>query len=393
MKILCVDTTMDGHIVGGAHTFLVQLMAGLTDAGREVHFLSKGDPVAKSAAGIENSGSVIHRDVWTGDVLVDDATPDVAKWVNDLRPDVYVVSVSSDIGWTIMPYLDPRIATLTIGHNDQETFYAPVRHYRKFLTRAIGVSDEICRKYVDECGMPADGVEWIPYGVETSDAAPWTSLTGPLRLVYVGRFENEQKRISDVVAVIKKLSESGIDFEFDLVGDGVEMPNVRSALSGFDNVRIHGWLEAERVIDTMRASEVVLLASAYEGFCISLTEAMANGCTPVVSDIRSGNKQLVRDGENGYVVTIGDVDAFVARIRALAKDRDRLSVMRRAAWETGREYGIDRMVENYVSCFERAIEDARSNPRKQDANFPLMESCRSRYPLWLRRIKARVSSF
>jgi len=396
MKILFVDTTMDGHIVGGAHTFLVKLMSGLSSAGHDVHFLSKGDPVAKSAAGIEESGAMIHRDVWTGSSFLDDATPEVARWVNELHPNVFVVSVSPDIGWTVMPHLDASISTLTIGHNDQETFYSPVRHYKKFLTRAIGVSDEICRKYVDECGMPAEGVEWIPYGVATSDDEPVTPASGPLKLVYVGRFENTQKRISDVVKIAKKLDESGIDFTFDLVGDGEEMPAVRSELSTqieSGRVRVHGWLDSPKVIEIMRASEVFILASAYEGFCISLTEAMANGCTPVVSDIRSGNKQLVRDGENGYIVPIGDVDAFVARIRLLDEDRERLEAMRTAAWKTGREYGIDRMVDNYVSCFERAIEDARSNPRTPDPDFPLMESCRSKYPLWLRRIKARVSSF
>ena len=396
MKILLVDTTMDGGISGGAHTSLFQLMRGLTRDGHDIHLLSKGDPVAVTSAGIDISGTVIHSDVWTGSVLVDDATPEVTRWVNNLNPDVFVVSVSPDIGWTVVPHLDPRIATLTIGHNDQETFYAPVRHYRDFLTRAIGVSDEICRRYVDECGMPEDRVEWIPYGVETSHTAPITAPDGPLRLLYVGRFENGQKRISDVVAVIKRLSESGIDFEFDLVGDGVEMSNVRSALSReleSGNVRVHGWLKTADVIEKMRQSEVFVLASAYEGFCISLTEAMANGCTPVVSDIRSGNKQLVRSAENGYIVPVGDVDAFLDRIRLIANDRERLGRMRIASWETGREYGIKRMVENYVSCFERAIEGARSNPRTPDPSFPLMESCRSKYPLWLRRIKARVSSF
>ena len=266
---------------------------------------------------------------------------------------------------------------------------------QNFLTRAIGVSDEICRKYVEECGLPAERVEWIPYGVETSDRAPVTAQSGPLRLIYVGRFENEQKRIHDIVAIIKRLGDSGVDYTFDLVGDGAEMSNVRSALSGeveSGKVRVHGWLGSDDVVKTMRASEVFVLASAYEGFCISLTEAMANGCTPVVSDIRSGNKQLVRDNDNGYIVPIGDVDAFVARIKVLADDRERLGKMRTAAWETGREYGIDRMIESYVSCFERAIEDARVNPRKADPGFPLMESCRSRYPLWLRRIKARVVS-
>jgi hypothetical protein len=142
MKILFADTTMDGHIVGGAHTFLVKLMGSLTAGRHDVHFLSKGDPAAKSSMGIDESGAIIHRAVWTGSVLVDDATPEVAKWVNELRPAVFVVSVSPDIGWTVMPHLDPRIATLAIGHNDQEAFYAPARHYSKFLTRVVGVSSD-----------------------------------------------------------------------------------------------------------------------------------------------------------------------------------------------------------------------------------------------------------
>jgi glycosyltransferase involved in cell wall biosynthesis len=217
-----------------------------------------------------------------------------------------------------------------------------------------------------------------------------------VKLVYVGRFENTQKRISDVVKIIKKLDETGIDFTFDMVGDGEEMPAVRSELAtqiDSGRVRVHGWVDSAEVIEIMRSSEVFILASAYEGFCISLTEAMANGCTPIVSDIRSGNKQLVADGVSGFTVPVGDVDGFVDRIRLLAGDRGRLREMRVAAWRTGREYGVDRMVDNYVACFERAIEDTRSNPRTVDPAFPLMESCRSKYPLWLRRIKARVSSF
>ena len=391
MKILFADTTMDGHIVGGAHTFLVQLMSALTAAGHDVHFLSKGDPVAKSAAGIEESGAVIHRDVWTGSALVDDATPVVAKWANEVRPHAMVVSVSFDIGWTVLPHLDPKIATLTIGHNDQETFYAPVRHYSRFLTRAVGVSEEICKKYV-ECGMPADRVDWIPYGVETSDTEPETAPAGPVRLAYVGRFENVQKRVSDIVAIIRRLSEAGIDFRFDMVGDGEEMPNVQSALAdevASGRVVLHGWVDSESVIRVLRASEVFILASAYEGFCISLIEAMANGCCPVVTDIRSGNKQLVEDGASGFIVPVSDIDAFVDRIRVLADDRDVLGRMRTAAWRTGREYSVDRMVDNYVACFEHAVRDAGANPRTPDPGFPLMPSCRSKYPLWLRRIKAR----
>ena len=407
MRIAIVDTEMSGSLIGGAQIFLARLLKGITERGNEVHFISKGIPAARSSEKIVESNAVIHTDLWNGTGLVDDATPGFAKWVNDLRPDVYVISVSPDIGWTVLPHLDRSIATLTIGHNDNETFYAPVRHYRDFLTRAIGVSEEICRHYVEECGLPpprpsgtppraggelADRVEWIPYGVEVLDSEP-ASHAGPLRLVYVGRFDEIQKRISDVVKIARRLSESDIDFAFDLVGDGDQMDLVKRELLdeiADGRVRLHGWLGREEVLGVIRKSDIFVLASAFEGFCIALVEAMANGCCPVVTDIRSGNKQLVRDGENGFLVPVGDVDAFVGRIKLLADDRERLLAMRRAAWKTGREYSVDRMFDNYIACFERAIEDAKANPRTPDPDFPLMPSCTSRYPLWLRRLKARV---
>ena len=393
MQILVADTTISGHLIGGAQTFLVGFMKGLVQRGHSVHLLSGGEPNARVRAAIERSGALIEKEVWDGRGFVDDAAPPVADWIGRLKPDVFVISVSPDIGWAVLPMLDPDIATLTIGHNDEDTFYAPVRHYHRFLTRAIGVSDEICRKYITDCGMAEEAVTWIPYGVQVMDGPPAEFDAGPLRLIYVGRLDEVQKRISDVVAVVRGLNDAGVDFVIDIVGDGPRREFVEGELPDLiaaGRVKTHGWLSSAEVIAAMRRSEVFVLASTYEGFCISLTEAMANGCLPVVTDIDSGNKQLVKHGENGYVVPIGDIAAFVDKLTILAKDRELVRRLRLAAWETGRKYSIDRMVENYIGCFEEAIEEARLKPRTPDADFPLMPSCRSRYPLWLRRIKARV---
>lgn len=392
MKIVFVDTTMDGWIVGGAHTSLVQLMTGLVGREHEVHFISKGAPLAKSASNILESGAVIHTDFWDDSKFVEEAAPVVAGWINQLSAEVFVISVSPDLGWTVLPHLDPAIATLTIGHNDEETFYEPVRHYKDFLTRAVGVSAEICRHYRDDCGVADERVDWIPYGVQTNDDAPFAN-DGPLKLIYVGRFDEGQKRISDVVRIIRRLADNALDFTFDLIGDGNEMAMVRRELSdeiASGRVTVHGWLAGPEVLEFMRRSDVFVLASAFEGFCISLIEAMANGCCPVVTDIKSGNKQLVQDGESGFVVPIGDIDAFVDRIKSLAANRTHLFEMRLAAWETGKQYSVRRMVDNYEQCFEKAIADTHSNPRTPDVNFPLMPSCQSKYPLWLRRMKKHL---
>lgn len=50
-----------------------------------------------------------------------------------------------------------------------------------------------------------------------------------------------------------------------------------------------------------------------------------------------------------------------------------------------------RIIENYERCFEKAVADAAAAPRASYADFPLVETSRSRLPMWLRKLKARLA--
>ena len=393
MKIVFLDTTMDGSLIGGGHTFLHKILRGLRERNVEVHFVTIGSPSAKTAENIEDSGAIFHNQLWPKYSLVEDAAPVLAAWLEKLSPDVYVVSASPDIGWVVLPYLSSHIATLAIGHNDSDTFYEPARHYADFLTKAIGVSEEICRNYVSKSGINEEDVIWIPYGVESYEIGPFNKnrlAPQPLSLVYAGRLEEEQKRASDLIKIIQLLVKKRISFSFKIIGDGPLFTKFEELLSSEISqgiVQLTGWLTSEELMKHLRQSDVFVLTSAYEGFCISLVEAMANGCSPVVTDIKSGNKQLVTNGENGYVVPVGDIEAFVGRIEFLASNPAMLFTLRQKAYGVGRMYSIERMVDLYYDCFKKVMEDVKKNLRQPDPDFPLMKSCRSKYPRWLRKAK------
>src|SRR5882724_12278766 len=112
MKVVFLDTTLDSSLIGGAHTFLHKILNGLNKKNVEVHFITKGAPVSKTAINIENSGAIFHNQLWSKNSLVEEAAPILANWMNKLKPDVYVVSVSPDIGWVVLPFLLPGIATI-----------------------------------------------------------------------------------------------------------------------------------------------------------------------------------------------------------------------------------------------------------------------------------------
>ncbi len=393
MKIVITDTTIDGPMIGGAQTFLPLLMHGLYKEGHEVHLVTKGTPDKKIRKQVEESRAILHTSLWRKKGLPQDAAIVFAKWVNELKPDIFLISVSADVAWLALPYLNPSIATFTIGHTDDETFYLPARHYQQFITTAIGVSDEVCNHYHTKCNFPLSAIDWIPYGVKAKASAPGKHNDQPIRLIYVGRVVEEQKRISDLIKIVQELSARKISFHLKIVGDGTEMPLLKESLQDEikkGTVELLGWLKTDEVIHHLLQSDLFLLTSAYEGFCIALLEAMANGCCPIVTDIKSGNKQLIKNGENGFVFPIGDTSLFVKKIAELSQHSDMLFLLRIKAWETGRNYSIERMVAAYSDCFEKAMQETSAHPRETNINFPVMETCRSVWPLWLRRIKTAI---
>jgi glycosyltransferase involved in cell wall biosynthesis len=395
MRIAAIDTTLGSELIGGAQTFLAKLASGLSSKSHEVHLISKGEPSEKIGAQIRESGADLHAGIWNTSGLVDDEALVLAEWINALSPDIFLVSVSPDIGWAVLPLLDPGIATINIAHSNSNGFYCPLKHYSAFMTRSIGVSEEICAKFHGYCHVDRENIEWIPYGVIPSDDE--TSENMPLlSLIYVGRLAEIDKKVSDLIKIVKRLRKSEIEYSLKIIGDGPMRPEFDQEIAdeiGVGKVQMLGWIENRELLEYLRQSDISLLVSESEGFCIALVEAMANGCCPIVTDIESGNKQLVRDGENGFMVPVGDVEAFVEKIELLAKTPEKLLELRQRAWETGKQYSVERMVDAYEAAFERAVEDARKRPRRPDPDFPLMESCRSKYPLWLRRIKAKAKSF
>ncbi len=97
------------------------------------------------------------------------------------------------------------------------------------------------------------------------------------------------------------------------------------------------------------AAALLHLIDFDEPFGFSVVEAMACG-TPVIAPPRGAMPEIIRDGENGFLVE--SVDAAVAAVAA-ASSLDRRAV--RASVE--RRFSVDRMVDDYLRLYESIVED------------------------------------
>jgi glycosyltransferase involved in cell wall biosynthesis len=140
-----------------------------------------------------------------------------------------------------------------------------------------------------------------------------------------------QKAPHDFVEVAARVCACVPSARFVLVGDGalreaVEA-HIRSAkLEG--RVTIAGW--RRDIPALMRAFDVFLLTSHWEGLPQVLLEARASGL-PVVATKAGGASETVNDGYNGWLCEVGDVNGLAARVLGILTDADERARFRRNA--------------------------------------------------------------
>jgi glycosyltransferase involved in cell wall biosynthesis len=137
-------------------------------------------------------------------------------------------------------------------------------------------------------------------------------------LVCVGRL-SAQKGHLVLLEAAAKLREEGVEFRITLAGDGelrglLEKKIAEQGLE--EHVAITGWIGEEDVRRHLLASRGLVLPSFAEGLPVVIMEAMALG-RPVVTTRITGIPELVRDGENGWLVTAANVDELTDAMRSI----------------------------------------------------------------------------
>ena len=237
--------------------------------------------------------------------------------------------------------LDPRLAVLRLARDVELRRAAHVLCPSAYL-RELAVS----------WGVPAGRVSVLPNPYPALPELPPRDelrrsfgMDGPT-LAFAGRL-GPQKALEVALAAVDAVD--GVSLL--VAGDGDERARLE-ALAG-PRVRFLGPQPRERVLELFRAADAAILSSIWENFPHTVVEALAVG-TPVVATRVGGVAEVVRDGENGLLVEVGDADALAAAVRRFFADEPLRERLRAAAAESVRAY--DR--EAIFGRLERVLLDA-----------------------------------
>ncbi|MGB2958035.1 MAG: glycosyltransferase family 4 protein [Bacteroidota bacterium] len=153
---------------------------------------------------------------------------------------------------------------------------------------------------------------------------------------FIGRL-TEQKGVDYLLDAAALLQSRRIDHRLVIVGDGElrDQLETKARSLGLGRVTFTGY--QRNIAEILGGFDVFVLPSLWEGFPVSLVEAMASGL-PVVATRVGGTGEAVLDGITGYLVTPRDAEDLADKIATLVTDPDTRNRMRLAAQRRVREH-------------------------------------------------------
>jgi glycosyltransferase involved in cell wall biosynthesis len=284
-----------------------------------------------------------------------------ALLAGDARPPVIVHTYH---GHVLRGYFDP-VRT--------EFFRETEKLLARKTTRLIAVGPEVKDDLVRLGVAPPEKFVVIRLGIDlerrVADGAEGAELRRQFgipddRFVvgWIGRM-TQIKRIPDVLQAFRLLLDRGVDATLCLVGDGPDREAAEARAHELGIARRTLFLGYQRdVAQFYSLFDAFLLTSANEGTPVVAIEALA-AQRPVVATRVGGLPDVVDEGEDGFLVELGDAAGLAERLERLARDAD----LRRRFGEKGRErvlprYAVPRLVDDVDALYRELLAEAGLNP-------------------------------
>jgi glycosyltransferase involved in cell wall biosynthesis len=363
MKIVHIITRSDS--IGGAQIHVRDLSQALQKQGHEVIVLVGGDgPFLQEL----HRAGIPYRPLQH---LVRPISPkrdlaairEIARQLRDLRPDV-VAAHSSKAGW-IGRFVGrvlkiPTVFTahgwaFTEGGSERKRWFYTIaeRVAALFSTRIIAVSEYDYRLARSRGVADSRKLCLVHNGVpETEPAELAAPERTPPRIVMVARFEEPK----DQLRLLTALAQIGTrDWTLDLIGDGPLRSSAeqRTRELGLQE-RVNFLGNCSDVAQRLPAYQVFVLLSKYEGFPLSILEAMRAGL-PVIASRVGGIQEAVQDGVHGYLISGLDDAELVDRLNVLLQDpqlRVRMGSLARERYT--KQFTIEKMVQKTLHVYTEA---------------------------------------
>jgi len=270
-----------------------------------------------------------------------------------------VVSTLGATSFEVLRYLPKGIFRIGMAQSHDPNVYAVMGRYTPWMDSMAVVSRTMKQTVASMPEFARVPVANLPYGVPMcrDTELPAKDVTRPLRILYLGRLSQEQKRVRLFPEILRQICDTGMPFHWTVAGAGDELSFLETNLktrSPDQTISFAGPVRYADVPMVLKQHDIYLLASDYEGLPLSLLEAMGHGLVPVVSDLESGIREVV-DETVGVLVPVNDVSGYARAIIRLHEHREELAAKSATARaRVQREFSVAAMTDRWLAALPPA---------------------------------------
>ncbi|MFQ5964079.1 MAG: glycosyltransferase family 4 protein [Candidatus Scalinduaceae bacterium] len=172
----------------------------------------------------------------------------------------------------------------------------------------------------------------------------------------------QRKKAMDLLKAFEKIQER-IDVSLVFVGDGVERPvlEARAKDHNIRNVHFVGFKNQTELPDYYVIADVFVLPSTDEPWGLIINEVMNFNLPIITTDQVGASPDLVKDGENGFVYPVGDIERLASCLLKLIQSPELMEKMGKFSSEIISKWGYKEDLEGILSALEYVKATKRMN--------------------------------
>lgn len=217
-------------------------------------------------------------------------------------------------------------------------------HYLAKLAEGWGVSSK-------KIAVIYNGADFKTVKLTKEQARQKIGIAGNI-LLYWGRLA-PWKGLRMLIKIMPKLLAINQFFRLVIVGSGSEEKNLRTMIENMKlekKVYLVGQKSQTELADYLAAAEMFILNTAYEGFSHDILEAMLAGL-PVITTPAGGNKEIIHQGENGFMVKYNDEFNMIEAIKTIWSTPELRERFIQNGKKTVAHFSVEKMIKETINLF------------------------------------------
>ncbi len=285
-----------------------------------------------------------------------------AYWANKFLKKKLVLKVTGDYAWEQYSLTNEIIDVMDFQNKKLLGKFKTLRNIQMKVSRSadkVIVPSKFLAEVVRHWGVKEEkihviynGTDFEPPSIKKEEARKEIGISGNI-ILSAGRLV-PWKGLKMLIKLIPELLNKNQFLRLVIVGAGPEMEvlNLIKNNLGLNNkVYLVGEKSREELKTYLAAADMFVLNTAYEGFSHQILEAMAVG-VPIITTNAGGNPELIRQGENGFMVKYNDELNLLEAIKAVFEHKDIREKFIEEGRKTAEKFSVQKMADETTNVFD-----------------------------------------